>query len=119
MTNSRGNNAPVCPPPNNLPYHPPSRHVALSLSSLVLQLCDIGRQLCTMLPVPFACNKPSCSRLEGLSELTAVKGGRCSACKVAHYDCAACQKQHWQEHKPVCKQLQAQPGAGKACAQLA
>jgi hypothetical protein len=50
---------------------------------------------------------------DAVTESAAVKGGRCSACKVAHYDCVACQKQHRAEHKAVCNQLKAQPAAVK------
>lgn len=81
----------------------------------VLQVSELGREVCNNLPVPYACNN-MCSLLKGHSELTAVKGGRCSACKVAHYDDKACHRKHWPQHRALCKKLQAAEAAAAAAA---
>jgi len=62
-----------------------------------------GLALCS-LPVPGLCNNPICSNMSGLSELHLVNGKNCmcAGCRVGHYCCRACQKQHLGQHKPAC-----------------
>lgn len=84
------------------------------------QLRALGEGVCGLLPLPFCCNSPSCSRCEGAGEEASVKNGRCSSCKAAHYCCAGCQKQHWSvQHKVLCKKLKAQPESAAACLEAA
>jgi hypothetical protein len=47
---------------------------------LVQGLQDVGSAVCAAFPVPWACNDPTCSSMEGLSESASVK--KCGACKV-------------------------------------
>jgi len=75
--------------------------------ALVMQA--FGKQLCA-LATPIACNNPSCSNISGPTDIQLVSGrsGLCASCQVARYCSRACQKQHWKQHKPVCKALAAQ-----------
>jgi len=61
------------------------------------------------LAFPTACNNPRCSNLSGPSELLLVsgRGKMCAGCLVARYCSRDCQRQHWKQHKPVCKALAA------------
>jgi hypothetical protein len=67
----------------------------------------------TSLAFPYACNNPTCSNLSGPQELQLVNGRSCmcGGCRVAHYCSRACQRQHWQAHKPVCKAIAAAQAA--------
>jgi len=74
------------------------------LKLLVKQLQAAGQALNT-LPSPVSCNNPGCSSVAGPSEVQLV-GGRgclCAGCRTARYCSKVCQKQHWKQHKPVCK----------------
>lgn len=81
----------------------------------MLQLTTLCNKVSGALPLPFCCNNPSCNNLKAVSESSAVKVGRCSGCKVAHYCSAKCQKDHWGQHKTVCKRLKTEPAAAQAC----
>lgn len=76
------------------------------MSLLVDAMESLGQGLCA-LPVTLLCNNPACVSVSGPSETAAVSGRNCmcGACRVAHYCCRDCQRQHWKEHKPACKAL--------------
>jgi hypothetical protein len=65
----------------------------------------MGNQLANALPNPMACNNIKCKKMASMTESAAIKGGRCSACKTAHYCSVDCQKAHRASHKAVCKVL--------------
>jgi hypothetical protein len=71
-----------------------------------------GRML-TALAIPDACNNPACSNGSGLSEAQLVghKSCICGGCLQGRYCGKACQKQHWKQHKPVCRALAAAAAA--------
>mmetsp|Transcript_2814 Transcript_2814/g.5938 ORF Transcript_2814/g.5938 Transcript_2814/m.5938 type:complete len:342 (-) Transcript_2814:149-1174(-) len=51
------------------------------------------------------CSLPACSEIETEEK----KFMRCTRCKASVYCSAACQRQHWPTHKPVCKAPGATP----------
>jgi hypothetical protein len=57
----------------------------------------------------WACKNPLCLEVSQDSELQLVggKSSKCSGCLAARYCGKACQRQHWQQHKLVCKALAA------------
>uniref|UniRef100_A0A383W307 ATP-dependent RNA helicase n=1 Tax=Tetradesmus obliquus TaxID=3088 RepID=A0A383W307_TETOB len=92
--------------------------VLLHLPGRLLAAADA---LCAALPVSCCCNNPDCANLGGPSEqqLVAGRGCVCARCKTARYCCKACQVAHWQQHRPVCKQLKAARTAAAAAAAAA
>jgi len=84
---------------------PPSHDQVSTAAELMTTL---GLSL-NSLPFPTACNNPRCSNLSGQSELLLVSGrsNMCAGCLVARYCSRDCQRQHWKQHKPVCKALAA------------
>ena len=50
------------------------------------------------------CANPACTQLAGDSE-AALKGRRCSGCRLVRYCCEGCSKQDWQKHKRACRLL--------------
>jgi hypothetical protein len=96
------------------PFNAPDAAAAESaLGLLVQQLQGLGLVLNT-LAVPHACNNPACTSLAAPTELATVsrRSCMCAGCRVARYCSRVCQKQHWKQHKPVCKAL-----AGAAAAE--
>jgi hypothetical protein len=73
---------------------------------LVQRLQRLGLAVNT-LAVPHACNNPACTTFAGPTTLVTVSGRSCvcAGCRVARYCSRGCQKQHWQQHKPVCRTL--------------
>eukprot|EP01006_Ploeotia_vitrea_P001682 TRINITY_DN105389_c0_g1_i1.p1 TRINITY_DN105389_c0_g1~~TRINITY_DN105389_c0_g1_i1.p1 ORF type:complete len:195 (+),score=16.53 TRINITY_DN105389_c0_g1_i1:47-631(+) len=46
---------------------------------------------------------------------SAAAKSKCSGCKMVYYCSTGCQKQHWKEHKPVCKAQQLSPQWSHDC----
>jgi hypothetical protein len=83
-------------------------------AALVQELRALGRASC-LFAVPLFCNNPRCMSLHGETEVSLVSGRACvcSGCRVARYCGRECLRQHWKQHKPVCKALAAAaPGDG-------
>jgi uroporphyrinogen-III synthase len=87
-----------------------------SVAGLAQQLRETG-VLLSSIAVPHFCNNPDCHNLAGPSDTQLVSGRSCmcAGCVTARYCCRSCQKQHWKQHKPVCKALAA-AAAGAATA---
>jgi hypothetical protein len=70
----------------------------------VQRLQGLGAALNT-LAVRHACNNPACVTLAGPTEIAAVsrRSCICASCRVARYCSRGCQKQHWKQHKAVCR----------------
>jgi hypothetical protein len=76
---------------------------------LANSLAVLGRALSTV-ATPLLCNNPSCSNLDGASEVGLVSKGKskiCAGCCTSRYCSRECQKVHWKLHKHVCRQLAA------------
>jgi hypothetical protein len=81
---------------------------AAAYTAFAQQLQALGGVLST-LPVPHACNNPSCTNMLGATELAIVsrRSCTCKGCLTARYCERACQVAHWKQHRPVCKALAA------------
>jgi hypothetical protein len=79
---------------------------------LVQELRALGGASC-LFAVPLFCNNPRCMSLHGETEVSLVSGRACvcSGCRVARYCGQECLRQHWKQHKPVCKALAAAAAA--------
>jgi len=68
---------------------------------------EVWGLMLTRIAIGCGCNNPSCSNMAETSELKLVKGSarKCAGCRTARYCGSKCQKQHWQQHKPVCTAL--------------
>jgi hypothetical protein len=90
-----------------------------SLAGRAQQLQETG-VLLSSIAVPHFCNNPGCDNLAGPSDVQLVSGRSClcAGCLTARYYCSrsCCQKQHWKQHKPVCKALAAATAAAAAAA---
>jgi hypothetical protein len=97
--------------------HPPPAYDLTVYQELSVQLTAVGKLLAA-LAHPYGCNNPRCQTLTGPSEVQLVIGRstKCGACRTARYCCKACLKQHWQQHKPVCKGLAAAAATAAAAA---
>lgn len=69
------------------------------------RMSTFGAALCAQLPVAWCCNNPACLNLSCKSEEKLVSGKNCAGCKQARYCGPQCQKEHWGQHKTVCKTL--------------
>jgi hypothetical protein len=79
-----------------------------SIKQLGQEMQAVGKALACF-AIPQACNNPVCGNVSGPSEAQLV-GGRsclCAGCCTARYCSRECQRQHWKQHKPVCKALAA------------
>jgi hypothetical protein len=76
------------------------------LAGYVQQLSALGEALCSFAHKQ-SCNNPTCSNVSGPSELQLVKGrsNTCSGCRTARYCSPECMRQHWKQHRPICKDL--------------
>jgi hypothetical protein len=86
----------------------------IPLAAYVQQLSTLGVALCAV-PHKQSCNNPTCGNVSGPSELHLVKGrsNTCSGCRTARYCSPECMRQHWKQHRPVCKAL-GRPAAAAA-----
>ena len=86
--------------------------VAAQCAVLVQELRALGGASC-LFAVPLFCNNPRCMSLHGETEVSLVSGRACvcSGCRVARYCGRECLRQHWKQHKPVCKALAAAAAA--------
>jgi hypothetical protein len=84
---------------------------------LVQELRALGQASC-LFAVPLVCNNPRCMSLHGETEVSLVSGRACvcSGCRVARYCGRECLRQHWKQHKPVCKALAAAAAGAAAVA---
>jgi hypothetical protein len=88
----------------------------MPLAGYAQQLAALGEALCAVTHKQ-SCNNPSCGNISGPSELQLVKGrsNTCSRCRTARYCSPECMRQHWKQHRPVCKAL-GRPAAAAATA---
>jgi len=79
----------------------------LSCGDVPLHQVEVWGLVLTRIAIGCGCNNPSCSNMAETSELKLVKGSArtCAGCRTARYCGSKCQKQHWKQHKPVCKAL--------------
>ena len=89
------------------------------IARFVQQLAALGEALRSV-PHKQCCNNPACRNLLGPSELQLVKGrsNTCSVCRSARYCSDVCMKQHWKQHRLVCKALAATAAAAAAAAAI-
>jgi hypothetical protein len=97
-----------------------STTAAAAVDEMVKELIATGKAYCAV-PLKPLCNNPVCGASDGPSELKLVGGGvgLCKGCLGVRYCSTACQKQHWKQHKPVCKALAARKAAVAAAAGVA
>jgi hypothetical protein len=94
----------------------------VELAPAVVQKRQAAGLSLTAFAIPHACNNLSCSNVSGPSEAQLVGGKSCicAGCVTARYCGRTCQKQHWKQHKPVCRALAADAaGAGGGAAATA
>jgi hypothetical protein len=91
--------------------------VAVQSAVLVQHLRALGRASC-LFAVPVCCNNPRCMSLQGETEVSLVSGRACvcGGCKIARYCGRECLRQHWKQHKPVCKAMAAAAAGAAAVA---
>jgi hypothetical protein len=83
-----------------------------ALAKIAQQLHANGVMLCSI-AVPHFCNNAACVNVSGPTDVQLVSGRSClcAGCCTARYCGRVCQRQAWQEHKPVCKALKAAAAA--------
>jgi hypothetical protein len=91
--------------------------VAAAVDAFVQQLLETGKACCAV-PLKTLCSNPVCGVVSGPSELKLVGGvvGLCKGCLGVRYCSTACQRQHWKQHRPVCKALAERKAAAAAAA---
>jgi hypothetical protein len=79
-----------------------------ALAKIAQQLHRTGVMLCSI-AVPHFCNNAACVNVSGATDVQLVSGRSClcAGCRTARYCGRVCQRQAWQQHKPVCKALKA------------
>jgi hypothetical protein len=82
-------------------------------------LADVGAILASFAH-PQACNNPGCGNVQGPAEWKLVRMCKCicGGCRTARYCSRECQRQHWQQHKAVCRALAAPAAAEGVKARL-
>ncbi len=90
----------------------PLREAALLLPQPAANADDLALRRARALALR-ACANPRCTKLAGDSE-AALKGRRCSGCRLVRYCCEACSKQDWQAHKRACRLLSAARTGGSS-----
>eukprot|EP00878_Enallax_costatus_P038693 GHUV01044115.1.p1 GENE.GHUV01044115.1~~GHUV01044115.1.p1 ORF type:complete len:154 (-),score=24.92 GHUV01044115.1:14-421(-) len=88
----------------------PSTELLAAIDHSTSLLADLADAVMSYFPLPVCCNSPLCSDLAKLSEWQLVCGKACvcAGCEVARYCSEACQRQHWKQHRLICRQLNAQ-----------
>jgi hypothetical protein len=69
----------------------------------VATLWGVLHLLIAEVPLPVGCNNPLCPA--AVDEPVATR--KCTGCKLAVYCSDACLKEHWEEHKVVCRRVKA------------
>lgn len=89
--------------------------------SVLTDVLQAASRVLTCFAVPHCCNNPACVNAAGPSEAQLVngRGNLCGGCRVARYCSRACLRQHWGQHKPVCKALAAAAPAATTAAAAA